>query len=180
MAVSPEAAKSSVSSPQSEVAYLARVNFARSRIMPKSIWNEHTRRALLERLERLAPEARPRWGKMTAPQMVAHLMNWARMAEGEVTTKTIPHPLRYTPLKQLVIYWLPWPKGVPTAPELVAREPEEWEAETAALRAHIGSFDTADAKAEWPLHPAFGKLTPRAWGVLCYRHIDHHFRQFGV
>jgi len=148
--------------------------------MPKSIWNEHTRRALLERLERLAPETRPRWGKMNALQMVAHLTNWGRMAGGELTTRTIPLPLRYPPLKQLVVYWLPFPKGVPTAPELIAREPMEWPAETAALRAHIGSFDTADPKAEWPLHPAFGKLTPRAWGVLCYRHIDHHFNQFGI
>jgi hypothetical protein len=148
--------------------------------MPKSVWSEDNRRALLERLERLAPDTIPRWGKMNAPQMVAHLTSWARMAGGELTTKTIPVPLRYFPLKQLVIYWLPFPKGVPTAPELIARGPTDWAAETAALRAHIGSFATEDKKAEWPLHPAFGKLTPRAWGVLCYRHIDHHFRQFGV
>ena len=29
-------------------------------------------------------------------------------------------------------------------------------------------------------HPAFGKLSPRAWGVLAWRHTDHHLRQFGV
>lgn len=28
--------------------------------------------------------------------------------------------------------------------------------------------------------PAFGRLTRPAWGVLSYRHIDHHLRQFGV
>lgn len=148
--------------------------------MPKSIWNAHTRRALLERLERLSPEITPRWGKMNASQMLAHLMNWARMSTGELTTKEIRVPLRYPLIKQLVVYWLPFPKGVRTAPELIGREPEEWAVETVALRAHINSFDTREAKAEWPLHPAFGKLTPRAWGVLCYRHIDHHFRQFGV
>jgi hypothetical protein len=147
--------------------------------MPKSVWNPHTRRDLLERLERLAPDTRPRWGKMNAAQMVAHLTNWARMADGELSTKEMRLPLRYTPLKQIVIYWLPFPKGVPTAPELIAGEPEDWAKGTAALREHIGSFDT-DSKTEWPMHPAFGKLTPRAWGVLCYRHIDHHFRQFGV
>ena len=32
----------------------------------------------------------------------------------------------------------------------------------------------------WPEHPAFGSLTHRAWGVLKYRHADHHLRQFGV
>jgi hypothetical protein len=117
---------------------------------------------------------------MNAPQMVAHLMNWAQMSSGELTTRPMRVPLRYTPLKQLVIYWLPFPKGIPTAPELVAREPAEWAMETAALRAHIASFATAESTTQWPLHPAFGQLTPRAWGVLCYRHIDHHFRQFGI
>jgi hypothetical protein len=32
----------------------------------------------------------------------------------------------------------------------------------------------------WPEHPAFGKLSTRAWGVLIYRHMDHHLRQFGA
>jgi hypothetical protein len=32
----------------------------------------------------------------------------------------------------------------------------------------------------WVDHPAFGRLSPRAWGVLVYRHMDHHLRQFGV
>ena len=34
--------------------------------------------------------------------------------------------------------------------------------------------------AEWQEHPAFGRLARRAWGVLAYRHLDHHLRQFGV
>ena len=32
----------------------------------------------------------------------------------------------------------------------------------------------------WPDHPAFGALSRRAWGVLIYRHMDHHLRQFGA
>ena len=34
--------------------------------------------------------------------------------------------------------------------------------------------------ATWPDHPAFGSMTERDWGVLAYRHADHHFRQFGI
>ena len=29
-------------------------------------------------------------------------------------------------------------------------------------------------------HPAFGRLTHGAYGVLITRHTDHHFRQFGL
>jgi len=26
----------------------------------------------------------------------------------------------------------------------------------------------------------FGRLSAKQWGVLMYRHVDHHLRQFGV
>ncbi|MEK7381556.1 MAG: DUF1569 domain-containing protein [Gemmatimonadota bacterium] len=29
-------------------------------------------------------------------------------------------------------------------------------------------------------HPAFGSMTKSSWGILAYKHIDHHLRQFGA
>ena len=148
--------------------------------MPKSLWNARARQELLDRLERLSPETKPVWGRMNAPQMLAHLANWMYMADGRLETADKKLALRYAPLKQLVIYWMPWPKGVPTAPELIGREPSGWTMECAEVREMIQSFEKRDPKAPWPLHPAFGRLTSAAWGVLAYRHTDHHFRQFGI
>jgi hypothetical protein len=148
--------------------------------MQKSLSNARARQELLDRLERLAPEARPLWGKMTAPQMLAHLADWMRMAKGELKAAAINRPLRYPPLKQLAIYWLPFPKGVPTAPELIRREPPEWAVEHAAVRQYVQWFENLDPKATWPDHPVFGKMTPKAWCVFAYRHMDHHLRQFGI
>jgi hypothetical protein len=31
-----------------------------------------------------------------------------------------------------------------------------------------------------PVHPLFGPLTWREWGVATYKHADHHLRQFGA
>jgi hypothetical protein len=138
------------------------------------------RQELLERLERLSPKATARWGTMTAPQMLAHVTDWMEMARGQLKTAPKKRPLRFPPLKQLVIYWLPFPKGVPTAPELVGRKPREWGLERAALRKHVQWYENLNPKMTWPYHPAFGNLTTRAWCVLGYRHMDHHFRQFGV
>src|SRR5438045_9746432 len=90
--------------------------------MPKTLWNAGSRQELLDRLGRLKPDARPLWGRMNAPQMVAHLVGWMRMATGELLTAPLNRPIRYPPLKQMIIYWLPRPKGVPTAPELISRE----------------------------------------------------------
>jgi hypothetical protein len=148
--------------------------------MQKSLSDARARQELLDRLERLTPETPARWGKMNAPQMLAHVADWMLMAKGEIKAAAKKRPLRYPVIKQLVIYWLPFPKGVPTAPELIRRKPVDWVIEREAVRQHVQSFEGRDPKATWPNHPAFGKLTARAWGVLGYRHTDHHFRQFGI
>jgi uncharacterized protein DUF1569 len=117
---------------------------------------------------------------MTAHQMLAHLADWMRMAKGEIKTATRDHPFRYPPLKQLAIYWLPFPKGVQTSPELIGRIPREWSIEQAAVRQHVQSFENLNPRVMWPSHPVFGKMTEQAWCVFAYRHMDHHLRQFGI
>jgi hypothetical protein len=148
--------------------------------MQRSLSNALARQGLLDRLERLAPDATPLWGTMSAPRMLAHLADWMLMARGELETAPRNRVLRYPPLKQLAIYWLPFPKGVPTAPELVSREPSEWAIERAAVRDHLRWFEHLDPKVVWPEHPVFAKINGNAWCVLGYRHMDHHLRQFGV
>ena len=146
----------------------------------RSVWNEAERRELKERLDRLTPQHAAKWGRLTAPQMVVHLADALRMATGEIAVAPKNMVLRYTPLKQLVIYWLPFPKGAPTAPELLARTPADWPAETADLHAELDRLAARGPAALVETHPAFGRLTGRDWGVLIYRHMDHHLRQFGV
>jgi hypothetical protein len=146
----------------------------------KTIWNDRDRRELQGRLARLKPDARGQWGKMTAPEAVAHLADAARMALGDLSCASKRLPIRYPPLKQLIVYWLPFPKGAPTAPELVGRVPASWSSEITNLSVLIERFGREPVRRAVPEHPAFGRLTRRAWGVLVYRHTDHHLRQFGV
>ncbi len=146
----------------------------------KTLWQEDSRQEITRRLHKLTPDSRARWGKMNASQMVAHLNNSLRMAAGELATSPRNLAIRYPPLKQMIIYWLPFPKGVPTAPELLSGDTTDWVSATTALRQRVSGFATRDPGQPWPLHPAFGKLTSRSWWVLGYRHIDHHFKQFGV
>lgn len=148
--------------------------------MPTSLWDAQARQRLLHRLERLEPDATALWGRMNAPQMLAHLADWMQMAKGELKCEARRLPLRYSPLRELAIFWLPFPRGIRTAPELISREPLEWAVERAAVRQHVQSFEKLDPNTLWREHPVFGKMTPKAWGVLGYRHADHHFNQFGV
>lgn len=148
--------------------------------MQKSLRDAGARQELLERLDRLKPNATALWGTMTAPQMLAHVTGWMLMARGELKTAPKKNFLRFPVFKQLAIFWLPFPKGVPTASELVGRKPLEWGAECVEVRRQVQWYENLDPKTEWPYHPAFGNLTTRAWCVLAYRHMDHHLRQFGV
>jgi hypothetical protein len=146
----------------------------------KTLFDDRRRREFQDRLGRLTPATSPQWGKFDATRMVAHVADSLRMALGTLPAKSKRLPIRHPPLKQLLVYWLPWPKGVPTAPELLQRSPADWDAEVAALLALMEEAGTVPLDFVWPEHPAFGRMSRRAWGVLGYRHLDHHFRQFGV
>jgi hypothetical protein len=112
--------------------------------------------------------------------MVAHLADGLRMALGDLPCEPKKVPIRYPPLKQLIVYWLPWPEGAPTAPELISRIPASWTVEVADLASLLERLARQPRDNGFPEHPAFGHLSRRAWGVLVYRHMDHHLRQFGV
>lgn len=144
-----------------------------------TLWNDADRQALVTRLRSLTPETTAKWGRLNARGALAHLHDAARMALGELAVKPKNLPIRYPPLKQLIIYVVPFPKGAPTAPELVSRQADDWTAELAALESAVDRLVAKGASGSWPDHPAFGSMTHRAWGVLVYRHTDHHLRQFG-
>ncbi len=146
----------------------------------RSIFNPQDHRSLHDRVQRLRTDRQPQWGKMSTVQMVAHLADALRMASGELEVAPKKVPFRYSPLKELVLYVLPIPKGLPTAPELIARKPGDWSAEVAELREQLNGLVQRGAEALAPAHPAFGTLSAKQWGVLIYRHMDHHLRQFGV
>ena len=146
----------------------------------KSIWQEQDQREISDRVARVTWDRPAAWGKFTAPKMICHLADSLKMAMGDLPVASKHLPIRYPPLKQFIIYAAPFPKGAPTAPELLAREPRDWAndvADVQGLLARAGSARTTDT---WPEHPAFGKLSKRAWGVLIYRHMDHHLKQFGA
>ncbi len=144
-----------------------------------TLWNADDRTALLGRFDALTPSDRPKWGAFTAPRMVVHVTDAVRAGLGELPVKPLRTPFGFWPMNALVINVLPWPKGAPTAPELMRRAPEEWDGELAALKAAVDRFIARDVNGPWAAHAAFGAIDGKAWGRLQYRHFDHHLTQFG-
>jgi hypothetical protein len=145
-----------------------------------TLWDAPVRQAMRDRVGRLTPASTPQWGKMNVAGMLAHINDSYRMATGELTCAPRWLPFRYPPLRQLIVYVMPIPKGAPTAPELIARSSTaQFEAERAAFMVWMDRLGTVTSGSLVP-HPAFGHLSHKEYGVLMAKHADHHLRQFGV
>lgn len=145
-----------------------------------TIWSPQDRDAVLSRFARLAPDAKPKWGKLDAPGMLAHITDAVRSSMGELQLGPPKGPLQYWPINELIMFHLPWPKGVPAPDALFARKPTDWNGELHTLRTTIDRFVARDINGPWPTHFAFGRLNGAQWGRLMHRHMDHHLGQFGA
>ena len=149
----------------------------------KTVFDRAVRDELAARLRRLTPDTCAQWGKFTVTKMLAHVNDAMRMNVGELAVAPKPNPFRNAFGRWLLVYALPWPKGSPTAPELLARgrsDAIEFEAERAKFRELLENVAARQGAREWPEHPAFGAMREKDVGVLVYKHLDHHLRQFAV
>jgi hypothetical protein len=146
-----------------------------------SVLDPRDREKLLRRLDSLTATSVRQWGQMAPDAMLLHLCQSARMALGELPVRSKDRRAFQTfPLKHLFLYVVPFPKGVPTARELLPVQPADLETERAQLRTLIERLGEGPKDGPGPVHPLFGPLSRREWGVLNYKHADHHLRQFGA
>jgi hypothetical protein len=151
--------------------------------MRESVFDDGVRERIQRRIAQLGPDARRQFGRMDARQMVCHLADQLRVALGEIAAQPMPVPwmMRHTPVKQLVIDVIPWPKGrIQAPPEVFTTVPADWKRDVATLRDLLERFASHADDRMWPPHPIFGEMTGPLWGRLTRRHFDHHLKQFGV
>ncbi len=80
----------------------------------------------------------------------------------------------------LILHVVPFPKGAPTAPELLGSDAAALDSIRSELASLVERIGTGPCEGEGPVHPLFGRLSFREWGVVTYKHADHHLRQFGA
>ena len=147
----------------------------------RSILNEGDRAAIDRRVRSLSVSSTGRWGSMDVAGMLRHLRLSALMTLGEMPVPSAnKRAFQVFPLKHLLIYVLPLPKGAPTAPELKPDVAASLEEERAAVLELLERIGTGLREGMGPSHPLFGPLSWREWGVATYKHVDHHLRQFGA
>jgi hypothetical protein len=149
----------------------------------KNLFDAATAADVKLRLARLRPDSKRLWGKMNAPQVVAHCSAGLDMATGDI----LPPRMMIGRLIGGIIKRLalgndePMRPNSPTVPLLMVSNERDLDAERTGLRDRIDRFVAKGASGvtKHP-HPFFGSLTPEQWAELMYKHLDHHLRQFGV
>lgn len=148
-----------------------------------SIFDAQVLAQILARLEKLTYNTQPQWGKMNAPQMLAHLNVTYNLAYNRVEVKNnfIMRFILKTFVKKAVINEVPYPKNTRTAPVFIIAEERDFEKEKAIFIRNLQDTATNGAKFfEGRVNVSFGQLTSIEWNNLFYKHIEHHFTQFGI
>lgn len=147
-----------------------------------SILNHGDRAAIAGRMRSLSASSTARWGNMDVSGMLKHLRLSALMTLGELSVPSAnKRAFQMFPLKHLILYVFPFPKGAPTAPALKVDAPApDFEQERTAVLDLLERIGTGERDGTGPEHPLFGPLSWREWGVATYKHADHHLKQFGV
>lgn len=149
----------------------------------KNLFEPVRARELTERIERVRAESPPLWGKMTAPQAMAHCAVAMEWAVGDTVAPRMMIGRVIGPLvrRMAVRNDAPMAKNAPTAPDLRIADERELATEKARLIRLIERFSTGGpAACTTNPHSFFGRMKPEEWAVLMYKHVDHHLRQFGA
>lgn len=149
-----------------------------------SIFDPEKRAQLESRLKNLTADALPNWGRMNAAQMCCHLSDGIRMALGEIPVADMSSFGTRNILRPLVVHVLPFPRNVPTIPELDQEQKgtpaTTFDRDREILLGLVENLCSRGEDFKFAPHGKFGPLTRKEWGILASKHIDHHLRQFGA
>lgn len=148
----------------------------------KTIFDKAAHDELLERLGKLTPETEREWGKMSPAQAMEHCARAIEMANGSKPMKQhILGKLLSWKFRNEFLGEKPFRKNAPTGPDFIIKDEPDFESTRVRLSGLITEFQgLGEGGLEGNVHGFFGPLTGKQWGETQYKHLDHHFRQFGV
>jgi hypothetical protein len=147
----------------------------------QNLFDPASRQSILTRLSNLSPAAPRQWGKMSAPQMLAHCSVAMEAATGDrPRQQALIGKLLSWMVRSRVLGDQPFSKSSPTDPTFVIKDDRDFEVEKRRLVALVGKFcEQGPAAAAHQTHSFLGRMSGDDWGVMMFKHIDHHLQQFG-
>ncbi|HTZ49319.1 MAG TPA: DUF1569 domain-containing protein [Verrucomicrobiae bacterium] len=149
----------------------------------KNLYEATTAKEVKERIARLGPNSVRQWGKMTAPQALAHCATTMEWAVGDSNPPRMFLGRIFGPIAKSHTLKddKPIARNAPTAKSLVVTDDRDLKKESERLSALVERFASGGPErcTKHP-HTFFGPLKPEEWAAIMYKHLDHHLRQFGV
>ena len=145
----------------------------------KTIFDKETRTGLIQRIELLHENSMRQWGKMNVYQMVKHCILCEEMYLGKTLYKRslLGFLFGKMALNQLMNDDKPKKRNSPTKQDF--KIIESTGNLIAAKMRWISLIEEYDSYSnESFVHWFYGKMTKKQVGILVYKHIDHHLRQF--
>jgi hypothetical protein len=148
----------------------------------KSIFNSDDKNEIVNRLDQLHPDSKPMWGKMSVSQMLAHCIVPTKISTGDLPGKRNIFGILFGKIaKKRMVSEEPFKKNLPTDLSFVVKHNPDFYKSQQELKTLIEKlYNTDKNELVQRKHPFFGKMTIEEWGLLNYKHFDHHLRQFGV
>lgn len=151
--------------------------------MLKDVFEPAVTGELKDRINHLAPQSQPKWGKMSVAQMLAHCNVTYELVYDDKHRKPNAFMRRILKLlvKRKVTDETPYKPNMRTAPAFMVTNDKNFGEEKKRLIHYIDKTqqlggDHFNGKESH----SFGALTRTEWNNMFFKHLDHHLRQFGV
>lgn len=146
-------------------------------------FDSKTTEETFKRLEKLNYVSKPLWGKMHVAQMLAHLNVAYDLAYGKTKSNYsfFGKLLMKLFVKRIVMSEKPYSKNSATGANFIIADERDFEKEKSIFIDYVKQTEVnGSTYFEGKESSAFGVLTAKEWSMQFYKHIDHHFTQFGV
>jgi inhibitor of KinA sporulation pathway (predicted exonuclease) len=144
----------------------------------KNLYDADVYEEMLTRMSILTPGTQAVWGSMDVAQMLAHCSEVQDVYNGKPLDVPFWMLLARPIVRPMLLSEKPFPKNLQTIDQFQVADPEEFDTQRERL---INALRTMHAFGRRDLnHKLMGRMTEAEVGWVTYRHLDHHFRQFGV
>jgi len=149
----------------------------------KNAFNKTDTEDFINRINQLTPETKAIWGKMDLSQMLSHCNVTYEFLYDDIH----PKPNAFMKLilklfvKKMVVNEKSYKPNNPTAPQFIITSDKNFEVEKGRLIDYIHrTQELGEAYFDGKKSHSFGLLNKTEWNNMFVKHLDHHFKQFGV
>ncbi|MEO6407075.1 MAG: DUF1569 domain-containing protein [Ferruginibacter sp.] len=145
------------------------------------------REGMFDLLKDFSEEHNKKWGKLNAQQMLEHVRDFFMVSTGDLSFDLVTPEEQLPKYREFLLSDKEFRENTKAPASVLGEEPlplrfNNLEAASQALKESVERFFKyfEEQPGITTMHPVFGNLNSDDWILLHYKHVRHHFRQFGL